>query len=113
MPTPVWILYPPTRPMMFVCTRFHGSDPRFLILAVSEHRGCLSQGGGCGTWGISMSEYMFVARFFFAHSCCFLFAVSGVNHYGISAFDSNPIIRSQKLIPTAGFSSVLSLMMLH
>ena len=33
MPTPVWILHQPTRPMMLVDARFHGSDPRFLALA--------------------------------------------------------------------------------
>ena len=32
MPTPVWFLHPPTPPMMLVCTRFHGSDPRVLTL---------------------------------------------------------------------------------
>ena len=26
---------------------------------------------GCKTWGIAMSESMFVAHFSFAHSCCF------------------------------------------
>ena len=33
MPTPVWILHAPTRPMILVSTRFLGSDPRFLALA--------------------------------------------------------------------------------
>ena len=32
MPTHVWILRPRTHPMMLVFARFHGSDPRFLIL---------------------------------------------------------------------------------
>ena len=113
MPTTVWIWHPATRSMMLVCTRFHGSDPHFLILAVLEHRGCLSQGGGCKTWGIAMSESMFVAHFSFAHSCCFLCAISGVTYYAISAFDSNPRFRSQKLIPTANFNSVFAFLMLH
>ena len=32
----------------------------------------------CKTWGIGMSESMFVAHFAFANSCCFLCAISGV-----------------------------------
>ena len=60
-----------------------------------------------------MSESMFVAHFSFAHSCCFLYTISGVNCYAISAFDSYPRFQSQKLIPTADFSSVFAFMMLH
>ena len=113
MPTPVWILHPPTRPMMLFCTRFYGSDPRLLILAVSQHRGCLSQGEWCKNCGIAMSESMFVAHFSFAHSCCFVWAISCINYYAISAFDSNPRFRSQKLIPTADFGSVFSFLILQ
>ena len=46
----------------------------------------------CNTWGIVMSESMCFAHFSFAHSCCFLCAISGVNYHLISAFDSNPRI---------------------
>ena len=90
MPTPLWILHPPTRPIMLFCARSNGSDPRFLVLTVSEHRGCVSQGGGCKTSGIAMSDSMFVAHFSFAHSCCFVCAILSVNCYAISAFVSNP-----------------------
>ena len=55
-----------------------------------------------------MSKSMFVAHFSFAHSCCLLCAISGVNYYAISAFDSNPRFRSQKLIPTSDFDFVFA-----
>ena len=44
----------------------------------------------CKTWGIAMSKSIFDALFSFAHSCCFLCAISCVNYYAISTFDSNP-----------------------
>ena len=99
MPTPVSILHPPIRSMMLVCTRFHASEPRFLILAVSEHQGCLSQGGGSKTPGIAMSESMFVAHFSFAHSCCFLCAILGVDSPAISVFDSKSQISIPGVVP--------------
>ena len=60
-----------------------------------------------------MSESMFFAHFSFAHSCCFLSAISGVNYYAISALDFNPRFRFQKLIPNADFSFVFAFMMWH
>ena len=71
------------------------------------------RGAAYKTWGIAMSESMLVAHFSFTHSCRFLCAISGVNYYAISAFDSNPRFRSQKIIPTADFSFVFAFLMLH
>ena len=55
-----------------------------------------------------MSESIFVAHFSFAHSCCFLCAISGVNHYAISACDPNPRFPSQNY-----FRSQISVLFLH
>ena len=51
-----------------------------------------------------MSESMFVAHFFLAHSCCFL----GATYYAISALHSNPRFQSQKFIPIADFTFVFA-----
>ena len=46
-----------------------------------------------------MSESLFVVHFSFAHSWCFLCAISGVNYYAISACDPNPRYRSKNEFP--------------
>ena len=46
MPTPVWILHPPTRPMMLACTRFHGSHPRFSDFGCVRASGMSESGRG-------------------------------------------------------------------
>ena len=56
---------------------------------------------------------MFAAHFSFAHSCCFLCVISGVNFYVISASDSNPRFRFPELLLIADFTSVFAFLMLH
>ena len=49
-----------------------------------------------------------LSPFSFAHSCCFLSAISGVNFYAMSAFDPNPRFRSQNQ-----FRPHISVLFLH